>query len=149
MVRPYYTTMRMQKVLGQPTPPLPPHTTWYPALECYCSQIAFLGRFEAVVAKSQRFSCSRYAWEWGITVCVLYCLCHHNGTCIHVRSIACERSSPKLTLWQKLSSGEKVFFSPTPTEILWMTAVTSVATFRATIERPTKVHTVFLRRLVG
>ena len=33
-----------------------------------------------------------------------------------------------------------MFFPPAPTEILWMTAVTSVATFRATIEQPTKAR---------
>ena len=42
------------------------------------------------------------------------------------------------------SSGDKVYFPPAPTEILWMTAVirgpSSVATFRATIEQPAEAH---------
>ena len=38
-------------------------------------------------------------------------------------AICCERSFPKLTLQRGLSSGDKVCFSPAPTEILWMTAV--------------------------
>ena len=81
--------------------------------------------------------------------CMRSCLRLRNGTRIHAQFTACERSSPKLTLRRKLSSGDKVFFSPAPTEILWMRVVSSVATFRATIEQPTKAHTVFLRRLVG
>ena len=75
--------------------------------------------------------------------CMRSCLRRRNGTRIRAQFTACERSSPKLTLRRKLSSGDKVFFSPAPTEILWMTVVSSVATFRATIEQPTKAHTVF------
>ena len=45
---------------------------------------------------------------------------------VHAFAIYCERSLSKLTLQRGLSSGDKVWFPPAPTEILWMTAVIQV-----------------------
>ena len=117
------------------TPTFPP-PAWYPTSRML---LLFLLHFEAVVAESQWFGCSNYAWEWGITACVLHCLPRRNGTQF---VIYCERSFPKLTPWWGLSSGDKACLPPTPTESLWIPA--SVVT----IEQPTKARTAFLRGLV-
>ena len=56
---------------------------------------------------------------------------------------------PKLTFRQGLSSGNKAYLPPVPTEILWMTAefYASTATFGIAIEQPTEAHTAFFSRV--
>ena len=78
--------------------------------------------------------------------------CGRNGTRIHSQSIVSVFSQNLCFDWDFLQATNCAFLQPQQKSCRWQLSSevpSSVDTFRATIEQPTKVYTAFLRGLVG